>query len=611
MENKEERIRELEMISEIEDLETLVEQFESEDLEKKSEALEKMYIYYGESAQPFYLEALRESEKLALNSLNYLANLNCKGALSTYLVLLRDTKLKTTIKLKLLLNINQRIDQEHFSHVEYLFDHFKLILRDKDSEVVFAVLEFFNKMCKIYYKRKSHSWISDSGLSLSVEIVERLAWLVKKADNKQTRKLANEILNYSGFMSSLHYEDEIKPYSKVKKGGVKDVNYMKILNKTLETGKLEGNFGSMLHDIATIKDPFANEKLTTYVAHCLSSTDRPSYKNPYENAVVALQRLGDINCISQLQNKLDLQNSEIKRKFYRTLRLLKSEKAEQLLLDVLTNEKDSRLKEVAVFSLQSFRGCIFNKVKLLELIQNEENEKILDKLIHIAGTTKDSIFNPYLLKMLEEEQWTVGNLIWALGNIGSRESEAKLIEIVTRSVKKKDISSKIAEQALRSLGFLGGNKSINLLIGLLKSSERLNKHREEKFKGIEDKSFYSLLLSMEPDLARTAFNSLKMIENFDQNETRFLFIFSCAVLFEALGSGLYKIYEEIINNFEKEFLILYPSVLLPLGVTLAPFLFTSFFKYVGNTASRAFLTSMPWLFFFTGIYLEQLWKKEV
>jgi hypothetical protein len=50
---------------------------------------------------------------------------------------------------------------------------------------------------------------------------------------------------------------------------------------------------------------------------------------------------------------------------------------------------------------------------------------------------------------------------------------------------------------------------------------------------------------------------LKFIENFDQNETRFLFIFSCAVLFEALGSGLYKIYEEIISNFEKEFLILF------------------------------------------------------
>ena len=50
---------------------------------------------------------------------------------------------------------------------------------------------------------------------------------------------------------------------------------------------------------------------------------------------------------------------------------------------------------------------------------------------------------------------------------------------------------------------------------------------------------------------------LKFIKNYDQKKIRFLFIFSCAVLFEALGSGLYKIHEEIIKEFEKDFLILF------------------------------------------------------
>ncbi len=60
----------------------------------------------------------------------------------------------------------------------------------------------------------------------------------------------------------------------------------------------------------------------------------------------------------------------------------------------------------------------------------------------------------------------------------------------------------------------------------------------------------------------------------------------------------------------KEFSILYPSVLLTLAVTAAPFVFSSFSKYVGNTASRAFMTGMPMLFFFAGIYLEQLLRRE-
>jgi hypothetical protein len=50
---------------------------------------------------------------------------------------------------------------------------------------------------------------------------------------------------------------------------------------------------------------------------------------------------------------------------------------------------------------------------------------------------------------------------------------------------------------------------------------------------------------------------LKFINNYDQQKIRFLFIFSCAVLFEALGSGLYKLHGEILKEFEKDFLILF------------------------------------------------------
>jgi hypothetical protein len=50
---------------------------------------------------------------------------------------------------------------------------------------------------------------------------------------------------------------------------------------------------------------------------------------------------------------------------------------------------------------------------------------------------------------------------------------------------------------------------------------------------------------------------INFIKNFDQDKIRFLFIFSCAVLFEALGRGLYRIHEEIIKYLDDDFLILF------------------------------------------------------
>jgi hypothetical protein len=50
---------------------------------------------------------------------------------------------------------------------------------------------------------------------------------------------------------------------------------------------------------------------------------------------------------------------------------------------------------------------------------------------------------------------------------------------------------------------------------------------------------------------------INFINSFDINKIRFLFIFSCAVLFEALGRRLYKLHEEIKKNIDNDFLILF------------------------------------------------------
>lgn len=50
---------------------------------------------------------------------------------------------------------------------------------------------------------------------------------------------------------------------------------------------------------------------------------------------------------------------------------------------------------------------------------------------------------------------------------------------------------------------------------------------------------------------------LNFFDSFNQKETDFLLIFSCAVMFEALGLGNKKIYEKIIKSYEKEFLIIF------------------------------------------------------
>jgi len=49
----------------------------------------------------------------------------------------------------------------------------------------------------------------------------------------------------------------------------------------------------------------------------------------------------------------------------------------------------------------------------------------------------------------------------------------------------------------------------------------------------------------------------EFIKKFDQNKTQFLLMFSCAVLFEALGLGTFRIYENLKKEFKKDFLILF------------------------------------------------------
>ncbi len=49
----------------------------------------------------------------------------------------------------------------------------------------------------------------------------------------------------------------------------------------------------------------------------------------------------------------------------------------------------------------------------------------------------------------------------------------------------------------------------------------------------------------------------EFIKKFNQNNTQLLLMFSCAVLFEALGLSTYKIYENLKDNFKKNFLILF------------------------------------------------------
>ena len=54
----------------IEELSELVKKFETGDSEKKSQSLQKMYIYYGLSAHAFYIDALKgEDVILALEAL--------------------------------------------------------------------------------------------------------------------------------------------------------------------------------------------------------------------------------------------------------------------------------------------------------------------------------------------------------------------------------------------------------------------------------------------------------------------------------------------------------------------------------------------------------------
>lgn len=50
---------------------------------------------------------------------------------------------------------------------------------------------------------------------------------------------------------------------------------------------------------------------------------------------------------------------------------------------------------------------------------------------------------------------------------------------------------------------------------------------------------------------------VNFVNKFKEKGTNFLLIFSCAVMFEALGLGNIKIYEKIIENFEKDFLIIF------------------------------------------------------
>ena len=50
---------------------------------------------------------------------------------------------------------------------------------------------------------------------------------------------------------------------------------------------------------------------------------------------------------------------------------------------------------------------------------------------------------------------------------------------------------------------------------------------------------------------------LEFVKKFEENNTKFLLMFSCAVLFEALGLGMFKIHEIFIKNFKQDFLVLF------------------------------------------------------
>lgn len=50
---------------------------------------------------------------------------------------------------------------------------------------------------------------------------------------------------------------------------------------------------------------------------------------------------------------------------------------------------------------------------------------------------------------------------------------------------------------------------------------------------------------------------VNFVNQFNQKKTDFLLIFSCAVMFEALGIGNVKIYEKILENFDNDFLIIF------------------------------------------------------
>lgn len=50
---------------------------------------------------------------------------------------------------------------------------------------------------------------------------------------------------------------------------------------------------------------------------------------------------------------------------------------------------------------------------------------------------------------------------------------------------------------------------------------------------------------------------LKFVQKFNEHDTKFMFIFSCAVLFEALGSRFFKLQEEIVKNYKNDFLMIF------------------------------------------------------
>jgi hypothetical protein len=49
----------------------------------------------------------------------------------------------------------------------------------------------------------------------------------------------------------------------------------------------------------------------------------------------------------------------------------------------------------------------------------------------------------------------------------------------------------------------------------------------------------------------------EFIKKFNENNTQFLMMFSCAVLFEALGLGTFRIYDNLKKNFKNDFLMLF------------------------------------------------------